>query len=291
MKRILVPTDFSDNALKAATYAVEVAARTGASVHLLHASGIGHDKFTRPVSIYEKYNNLVLDESNEKLQKLRAVLEDNYPGISFFTEVEPEQHTVDAIKAYVEEHHIDLVIMGTKGSSGIKSVLMGSTAASTISDSKVPVLTLPSHFIPSPPGEILLAINHFDEDPFMVDSFMDILNAFSSVLHVVLFINPSKTDIGDQVILREKHDDYVRFIIKKYPSLEVQARVLEGDSLEDALELYSLQNDIDIISLISHRPGFFDRIFLKSTTRNMTFHSRIPVLAIPGNVVGERTRI
>ena len=120
---------------------------------------------------------------------------------------------------------------------------------------------------------------------------MDILNAFSSILHIVIFINPVKSDIAEQVYLREKHEDYILFIQKKYPGLGIISKVLEGDSLEDALELYSLQNDIDIISLISHRPGFFDRIFLKSTTRNMTFHSKIPVLAIPGNVVGERTRI
>jgi nucleotide-binding universal stress UspA family protein len=282
MKRILVPTDFSENALVAITYAAEMAVRTGASVHLLHASGIGHDKFIKPVSIYEKYNNLVLDESNEKLQELISVLKNNYPGVDFFSEVEPEQHITEAIKKYVKEHNIELVIMGTKGATGLKSVLMGSVAATTVTQTAVPVLTLPQHFIPDVPKQFLLATNHFEQNSGVTATLLELVHVFSSALHLVMFIDPSKSDIADEVRLREKFLEYESFLKKKHPSLYLQSHVLEGNSLEDALELYSLKNNIDIICLVSYPKSFFEKLFLKSTTRNMTFHSRLPVLAIPG---------
>ncbi len=62
MKNILVPTDFSNNSLKAALYAAEIAKRNGATVSFLHSVPLSSEKLEEPLPLYDKYKNHVLEE-------------------------------------------------------------------------------------------------------------------------------------------------------------------------------------------------------------------------------------
>jgi nucleotide-binding universal stress UspA family protein len=281
MRKILVPTDFSENALKAASYAAEIATKNGACIFLLHAAEMGHDKFYQPVSMYEKYNNLVLDEDKERLEALRSLLQSNFPACIVETHIEAESGIAESIHRFSNSNDIDLIIMGTHGATGLKSVLMGSVAASVISGSKIPVLAIPDEYIPRPPQAILLATNQFEEDREMMERLMDLVRIFPALLHVVVFLDKGQDDAADYVQQTAKLHRYIEYLEENFPDVNLKPSVIEGEDLDDALELYRLRNDIDVIALISYPKSFFEKLFQKSTSRRMAFHSKVPVLAIP----------
>ncbi len=281
MKNVLVPTDFSDNALKATIYAAEMAKLSGAKIHFLHAARMGNEKISNPASIFERYNNLVLEESNGKLVALKELVEHNYGELEIEMHVDPDSDIAEAINNYSNNNHVDLVVMGTQGASGIKSVIIGSVAASVMAQSRIPVLSIPADFMPRQPSSFLFATNHFEEDLTLLNPLAQLINLFSAQLQVAVFLDKERSDAADHTSNMKKMESYTRFLKKLLPATLIDTKVIEGDDVEHALELYSLRNDIDIIALISYPKSFMEKLFQKSVTRKMAFHSKIPVFSIP----------
>ncbi|MGZ5191576.1 MAG: universal stress protein, partial [Flavisolibacter sp.] len=69
MKRILVPTDFSDNALKAALYAAEIARKNGAIIYFVHVLEPLDLKIHQPFPLHDKFVQLVSEERMSELRK------------------------------------------------------------------------------------------------------------------------------------------------------------------------------------------------------------------------------
>ena len=153
MNRILVPTDFSDTALKAALYAAEIARKSGATVCLLHAAELGHEYIHQPFPLNEKYNELVKEERSDELLELAKIVTNLYENIKVeIALVKPD--VVDNIITFCHAHRFDLIAMGTKGSSGIKEVIAGSTTARVIAKTTVPVLAIPDAYVMKEPNAL-----------------------------------------------------------------------------------------------------------------------------------------
>ncbi|WP_373651316.1 universal stress protein [Schlesneria sp. DSM 10557] len=141
IRRILFPTDFSAPAKEAQLYAMSLADRFGAELHLLHVVPlvIPYPDASFPWVVPEKEMQLQVDAAQQHLVK----------------ELDPEwakDHTVvykavmglavDEILGYVKEHEIDLIVVGTHGHSGLARMLIGSVAEKLVRTSSCPVLTV-----------------------------------------------------------------------------------------------------------------------------------------------------
>ena len=139
MKNILIPTDFSDNAWNALVYGISFFKKTHCTFHIVHINSINTNASGEAATyvspdILEK---TILAESKEKLKALSKKIEllplnvkheFHFKAIyGFFT---------DQLKEFVKKKNIDLIIMGTKGASGLKSVSIGSNTGNVIT--KVP---------------------------------------------------------------------------------------------------------------------------------------------------------
>jgi nucleotide-binding universal stress UspA family protein len=135
---ILVPTDFSPDAEAAVEHAVDFARLFGARIHLLHAYYIAPQAAT-PWS-YSFPTNL-LDEVRQDAQRRIDALRDEIKGrgIEASGEVSGEPPSL-AITAVAERQKADLIVMGTRGLTGLKHVLLGSVAERTLRFSPCPVL-------------------------------------------------------------------------------------------------------------------------------------------------------
>ncbi len=144
MKRILVPTDFSKTAGNALTFALEIARRTGASVHVAH--------FTRPYEGIENniYNALLIDEYLDQKRRGLANWLKKYTRNGAFEEVVVTTGVdlgmaASSIVEAAQKGHFDLICMGTTGASGLLGMLLGSVAGGVIGSSRVPVLVVPKN--------------------------------------------------------------------------------------------------------------------------------------------------
>jgi nucleotide-binding universal stress UspA family protein len=134
---ILVPTDGSEGAESAIGPAVDIARTYDARVHALSVI----DTMTMGV---DARSGVILDALEESAQSAVDTVEEQATRASV-SAVEPAiQHgsPYRGIRSYVEEHDIDLVVMGTRGRSGIERYLLGSVAEKTVRTSPVPVMTV-----------------------------------------------------------------------------------------------------------------------------------------------------
>jgi universal stress protein A len=140
--RILVPTDFSCDADTAMRYAIDLAKPFGASVELLHvvedplAAGMWSAEFYT-AEIAGLQLNLVKDSE----ARLQRIVEDANTPVWLVSEVRTGSAATTIVET-AREHHADLIVMGTKGRTGLAHLLMGSVAERVVRLAPCPVLTV-----------------------------------------------------------------------------------------------------------------------------------------------------
>lgn len=137
--RILVATDGSDNAQRATGQALDLARQYGAELHAVYVieTRTGYDNaIVDPETVRQN-----LREDGE--EALKAIERDGEPDVSVVTTVR-EGVPHEEILSYSENHGIDLVVMGAKGRSAFKTVLLGSTTEALLRADRVPILVVDS---------------------------------------------------------------------------------------------------------------------------------------------------
>ena len=131
MQRILCPVDFSESSTIALNYAAKFGAGVGAELILLHA-------FDRPATLdMEGQSNPADTTLHEQLENVRPDTENVQ-----VTRVLHAGSTGEVICWLAEDRACDLIIMGTHGHTGLKHLLLGSTAEYVLRHARCPVLTI-----------------------------------------------------------------------------------------------------------------------------------------------------
>jgi nucleotide-binding universal stress UspA family protein len=280
MQKILIPTDFSDNAMKAAQYAAEIAAKSGAAVYLLNVIEPITDRIHQPYPLHERLEEEIASKRLSELNILKKSISQMYPGIK--TETELAKGTVTtSVLDFAESNQVDLIVMGTKGATGLKEIFIGSVAAGTIGRAKIPVLAIPDEYVFEVPDGILFATNHFEENKDMLDKIVEVANLFSASIYVAVFVDTDTAEATDYIYNTRQLKHYLDFLKKAYPAVVFKGELLEGSEFEDTIEKYDAKNEADIIAMITYPKSFWERLMKKSATKKMAFHSKIPVLAVP----------
>lgn len=278
MKRILVPTDFSTTAMKAISYAAEIAKKTDATVFLLHVVDNVTDIIIEPLAFDVKEQDTLIKNSLKSLDDLKQTVISTYPDIKIEAGVITGR-ILFSILDYAEDYQPDLIVMGTTGAGAIKELLIGSVASGIIGSTKIPVITVPAGYEMKEPDSILFATNHFEENAGSLDMITRLATLFSSAVHVVVYVD--EDEALEYIKSQNKLDHYLEYLKKTYPSIRFKAEVLEGRNFEQTIESYDGKNDIDLIAMITYPKKFIERLFKKSMTKKMAIHSTIPLLAIP----------
>ena len=277
MKKILVPTDFSRNALKAVTYAAEIAEKSGAVIYLLHVIEPSINMVTMQTDSSGKE---VLNERGRKLIVLQKTVAGIYPGIKVIIHLLGGK-PIDSILKYTEMENMDLIVMGTTGANGLKELFIGSVAAGIIGKTKIPVLTVPvSHEI-QPPHTILLTTNQFEKSKNILNKVVGISKLFSATIHVVVIKDEDGNENADFIYNEEQLNNYLQFLKETFPGVNFKGEILIAKDFELTIDSYSNKNQVDVIAMITYPKSFMEKVFRKGVTRKMAFHSTIPILAIP----------
>ena len=272
MKRILIPTDFSTNARSALDYAIELFSGSSAVFYLYHAYKLPHAGAAMLISIQD----LLKQEAEESLKKEILLLEEKYedkiPDIQASCEM---GDTFDCINGFVDRNNIDFIVMGTKGASGWSEKFLGSNTAVVIRTAKCPVLAIPLNITLKIPKKIVFAV---DEISLMAGNFPKALvwiskkfNAKVMLLNIIKEGQYSKTGVDVEDIPAMEDFDNVEY------SLHFDGNVDEADGIEKFAE----KHQADIIAMIPRHTQFLERLFHKSVTKKMAFHTNIPLLAMP----------
>jgi nucleotide-binding universal stress UspA family protein len=277
MQKILVPTDFSDNSLKAITYASETAQKSGAIIYLLHVVEPTIDMVNPQPDLFR---DEVVKEKSEQLQLSQKVVTDNYPGIKIDIELS-RGAIISSILDFSEREKMDLIVMGTTGASGLKEIFIGSVAAGVIGKTKIPVLTVPVSYEMEEPDAILFATNQFEKNKNILDKVVAISKLFSAEIHVVVFKDIGGDKNAEFIYNEEQLNHYLKFLKETFPEIIFRAELLQGKNFEINIDWYCNKNGVDLIAMITYPKSVLEKVFRKSVTKKMAFHSTIPILAIP----------
>jgi len=267
MKKILFPTDFSDNALNALMYAAQLAHESDAELIIGHAMHLPAIDGNTPV-----------DSSAEIIEEQKHMCTGKLDGLAEMVKqevgIEPTVLTdfgfaVDFICSTAKELNVDLVAMGTKGASNILEQLLGSVTAGVAKKSSRPVMAIPVGTKFTTPKIVAFATDLSDNDAEAIRAFSDLLDHFDPELHVV------HVEINEKLALLPGHH-HVSQVVDEYDRIK---RVeLKADDVEHALEEYVIRDNVDIMAVKRHNRGFFENLFHSSITTKMAYHTHVPLV-------------
>jgi nucleotide-binding universal stress UspA family protein len=272
INKILVPTDFSEVANNALQYAISLSLKIDAEIHLLYVKNVPLVDSSYPDTIYQSYMSEMDDYTKDRFAHLKnSTLE--MSGVKYIT------HSAfgfinDEIQEFTNENKIDLIILGTTGASGIQEVLIGSNAASVVAKSEVPVLVIPPMAKFEELKNILYS-SDFNEPEFPALSrlayFADLYNAEISILHV-------KSEFDNY--FDEEHN----FFVKNKDQIALNnwkvVKISETSSVIDSINNYVEKEHPNLLVMAKHNRNFFDRLFHHSLSKQMAYHTKIPLLVL-----------
>ncbi|MEI6817794.1 MAG: universal stress protein [Bacteroidota bacterium] len=282
IKTILIPTDFSENAHLAGKYAISMAQKTGAKIIFFHSYY---------VPIYAE--NIPIDpitEGNLKADAFSELEQFKKENITAHSEIASEcivrtGNAVESILSVAKELNVDLIVMGTKGSSGISEVIFGSNTEDVLIKTEIPVLAIPEKALYKDLKKIVFATNYHFSDFQAIEDLIVLGNLFD--FHItVLHINDGEFNHEFEYSML----DNFRAKVKErsnYPNLYFQ--LIENKNIYEGLQTFIHQNDIDMIAVTSRKKALYNRLFGRSISKKMAFHTDIPLLVFKINQDDEIT--
>ncbi len=276
MKRIVLPTDFSENANNAIDYALNLFKEEECSFYLLHVFS--------PSIYYEErafYDDrkMPLDDANQidslrQLNELRERILTKFKNPKhIFVPHSTLGFLVDEIRAMIKKEKIDLVVMGTKGATWAKEVLLGTNAVNVIKKIERPVIAVPSNYTFSAPENILFPTDYeIDYQKTQLSELLNIAQQYTSAIHI-LHIGASSSLNEQQVANKLKLQKIVKGNSLFYD-------IPNGNTIE-GIYRFQAKNPMDFMIMIQNKHTFLERLFIKSVVKKMGFNITIPFMAVP----------
>ncbi len=183
MKKILVPTDFSDQASYAFETAVSIARKSGARIHLYHVIGVPDYPEITDIIAYQTLGSVnVLEEIEKKLAELAGRNHSNTIEVTYSVDFDTPYEKISRKAA---DEQFDLIVIGSHGRQGINKILLGSTADKVIQHAPCLVLTVKepvSYFCPS---NIVFGSNFYGEIGEGFSSLQDFAALYEATIHLL----------------------------------------------------------------------------------------------------------
>jgi len=275
MMKFVVPIDFSINAKIAAKYAMLLAQATKADIRLLHITEpplIGSDK--RETGYKEKVS-LAKEEAAVKLEKLCAELNEESNSIKCDYVIRVAESSGEVIASAALNNKADFIVMGTRGSGAFKRIILGSNTASMIENSQIPVIVIPEEASLLLPKKIVFASEFRDSDVNALKQLSIIAKSLDAEI-IVLHIVENKNEVETEFLIINSFSAQVE---KATTYSKISYRIYKSESIEKGIELFIDSVEADMIALSTRDRNPIDKLFSKSITKDLSFHSKIPLLA------------
>jgi len=273
MKKILVPTDFSECADKASQVAIKISRMIGTEIHFLHIADVPVDWFTMEDN--ENMYPEVTKNIKHFQSKLESLVQDASTASVAATNRLAFNKNYQGILQYIEEEQVDMVIMGSKGATGLKELLVGSNTQKIVRVSPVPVLVVKEDLTDRFNLEHMVFVSDFNEE--VMDQFKKYV-AFVRSLNAklsLLFINTPE-NFTDSLTTKIKLGNYAMHA----PGVVQNTHVFNSYNFLDGLNLFCDENNVDAVGMITHGGTSGMHLFSGSLTEKVVNHSELPVLTM-----------
>lgn len=275
---ILLPTDFSNNSWNAIKYALNLFSNEKCNFYLLHINRLenvtaGDNSYGPALDVMEDvYTKSTKKKLRELLKKISKTL--NHNDKHRFYTLSDYSFFLESIRKHVKDKRIDMIVMGTKGASGLKKYIVGSNTADVITKVKCTTLVVPENAEYSQLKEIAFPTD-FDlsYNINILQPFTDILNTFKANLRIIHIVKKDAELNDEQLSNKDVFNDY-------FEDFEPSFHFLTNKRVEDAVQCFIESRDIDMIVMVAKNLNYFQSILFHSKVEKITYHTQIPFFVL-----------
>ena len=270
MKKILVPTDFSEHAYYALKVAAGIAKKNNGEIILLHMLELPHEAGDA-VGIGHELPEIMLFK-NAAINKLEDLMDDEVLDGINVSEVVQFELAFDGIMNISKKNNVDLIIMGSHGANRFKEMFVGSNAEKVVRNSEIPVLIIKKDQPNFNVNKFVFASDFSDEIKKPFAKVVEFANKFDAELHVVMINTPSSfkpTHLSEEIM-----DKFV----SGFNANKLFKHIYNDVNIESGVLNFANHVNADLIGMSTHGRKGLAHFFNGSISEDLVNHSVRPVI-------------
>lgn len=273
MNSILVPVDYSQASRNAFQYAVQIAGQFHARVVVFHA-------YVTPLAepyMIPSVQASMMDQQESAAKSFFEELEQSVaPDVLKNIELTSRTAFGPALEEILflsEEIQPELIVMGVKSTPEFTRAILGSASIGLVQRSPYPLLLVPEEAEYRPLRHIAYAASLEEDDSDAIDKLLDYAFLYKAAIHCIHVRRPEDT-MDHEIRMKFMKERYREELTMHNISLEES----DGEDIVAAIQRYAIDNQIDMMAMLTHHRGFLGRMFNESLTKKTALHTRIPLL-------------
>jgi nucleotide-binding universal stress UspA family protein len=270
MKKILVPTDFSEQAENALKVAAILAKKHEAEIYLLHMMEIPM-QHSDPVSS-QSHIPEVLFFMKMAHKKFEDLINSDFLADITVHETVKADITFNEIKETCKEFDIDFIVMGSHGATGLKEMFVGSNAEKVVRTSDVPVLVIKNEHKSFEISDFVFASDFTNDNKETYKQAVKFAEAFGAKIHLLLVntVNNFMTTYEAKTRINDFISD------QKFANYTIN--ILNDTTVEQGVLNFSRDIDADLIGISTHGRQGISHFLNGSISEDLVNHAKRPVI-------------
>lgn len=270
MKKILVPCDFSDSATHAFRFAIDLANQSNGEVLLLHVVELPvmYDTLMMPsLSFEEVYMKDMKENAEKNFSKIKTKWATDGPKVTSHLEYGATAFTINR---FAKEKKADLIVMGTKGATGIKEIMIGSNTEKIVRTSTVPVIAI-KKTSKKPIKNIVFPNALMETEEALATQVKALQFFFKAKLHLVYINTPSnfRRDLDTKQLLNG--------FAKRYLFKDFTINIYNDMDQESGLINFAQEMKADMVAMGTHGRMGLAHLMSGSLAEDVVNHIACPI--------------
>jgi nucleotide-binding universal stress UspA family protein len=274
IKKVLFPTDFSKNAQRALPFAAKIASLTGAKLILFCAIQVDLDFAPNFKQDQEKATNRAHQKFDRLIGDLKSV--EKYKDIEISRVLESEQPTAGILKIS-SENNVDLIVMGTKGATGDRSVIFGSVTSSIINVSEFPVLAVPPGDSPEDLKHVVFTTDYHEGDLQALQQTIDLAKLYEANINVIHVAEQ------ESLLSEIKFRGFRELVTEKTGYENISFKLKYGSDFFPVMADHFNEHPCSLLVMVRHKKTFWGKLVEKNHSKEMAFYTKLPLLVLIGD--------
>ena len=276
MKTILYATDFSKNSVAALKYARSLAEQLGYRLVVCHV--FDYPTILGATALSEPFPDLEKDAFKTNRIKLEGFCQEHLGAIwkAPNIQLQPVENksVLKGILSTAEEWHAQMVVVGIKGESVIREIMMGSTTKNLIKKAPCPILAVPSDASHISLKTIVYATAFEEEDIYAIRKLTELAKAFDSQIKVVHIV--TEDEYAGETLL----EWFKEMLSDKVSYDKMEFKLLFSEDIFESLRVYLGDVNADMVVMLEREQrSIFKKWFHRNLVKKMESYGRVPLMS------------
>lgn len=277
-RKILIPTDFSDNAWHAIAFALELYKKDNCNFYILNVFSTAENVIVNLINMNpgsELYETAKLDSENGLAKVLDMLVIKNFHNPKHhFDVISTFNNVVEAIKNIVEEKDIEMIVMGTKGKTASRTKVFGSVAINVMEKVRnCPIIVVPEAAKHNLPKEIVFPTSF--KTHFKSRELNYLINLAKKCEAAIRILHISTEDK-----LTDKQVNNKKLLEEYFEGIEYTFHKLSHMDIPTAINCFVESRDSDMVAFINKKHAFFGNMLTHPLVKEIGNDPKIPILVM-----------